>query len=141
MKRIFAFSMCLCLAALPVYSIQRSELSPAAQALVPESGGMLTVQLKNGQKYEGVLSMETGDKVLLKVKKTETLFSTVPILKSDIVKMEPKDSAPVLFARLLEFKAGLESEQTEAQYGNAIALFDEFLKNTYLELFELVKEV
>lgn len=127
MKRIFFSAVLLLAVVAGGFAVQRSDLSPAAQALVPESGGMMVVELKNGTNYEGTVSMETSDKLMLKIRKSETISTTVQILKSDIKKMEAKDVSLVLYAKLMEFKIGEES-LPEAEYQRIIALLDEFIE-------------
>lgn len=110
-------------------ALQRSDLSAAAQAFVPDGGGLMTVVTQDGTEYEGVISMETADKIMLKVKKPGgTIYSSVPLMKSDIRSKEPKDITPFLFNKLIEFQLNDEIALPEDEYRRAIALFDEFIE-------------
>lgn len=129
MKRYSVILLSLLSLSLVGEALQRSDLSDAAKALVPEGGGVMTVVTSDGTTYEGVVSMETADKIMLKVKAAGgTMYKSVPIMKSDIRKNEPKDVTPFLLAKLLEFKLDSGSALPEDQYHKAIALFDEFLE-------------
>lgn len=129
MKRCALLCCIFVCSTLAVHALQREELSPAAQALVPDGGGLMTVVTHGGTEYEGILSMETDDRIMLKVKKPGgTIYSSVPIMKSDIKTKEPKDVAPLLFNKLVEFQLNDEIALPEDDYRRAIALFDEFIQ-------------
>jgi formylglycine-generating enzyme required for sulfatase activity len=110
-------------------ALQRSDLSAAAQALVPEGGGLMTIVTRDGKTHEGIISMETPIKIMLKVKKPGgSIYSSVPIMKSDIRKKEAKDITEFLFNKLMEYDLGDTDVLPESEYRSAIELFDEFLK-------------
>lgn len=129
MRRKFCSAGVFLLLALSVYGLQRSDLSDAAKELVPDGGGMVTVTTRDGSSYEGELSMDTGDRIIMKVKKPGgTIYSSVPIMKADILRKEPKDIAPLLFQKLVEIRLNDAYALPEDEYRKAIALFDEFIQ-------------
>jgi len=129
MKRYLSVLLGFFFLSLAAHALQRSELSPAAQVLVPEGGGLVTIVTGDGKTHEGVVSMEDDAKIILKFKKPGgTIFQSVPIMKSDIRKREPKDVAPLLFEKLMEYKLDAQMALPESQYRSAIALFDEFIE-------------
>lgn len=108
-------------------SIERSDFSPEAQKLLPESN-IVVVELKNGTSYKGLLALETADKVILKVQKTDTISMQQSIMKADIKSIKSADVAAVFAAKLMEFHLDPETSLPREEYRCAIALFDEFLK-------------
>lgn len=109
-------------------AVQRSELSPAAQKFAPEEG-LTRVELKDGTVIEGQLSMETADKVVLRVRKSATIMGSKRILKIKIAKMGQADISDALATKLLgTFKLDPKTSLLEKEYTAALALFDEFVE-------------
>jgi len=140
MKRYFVLFLFLLYFALLCEALQRSDLSDAAKALVPEDGGLMTIVTSDGKTYEGIITMESPEKIMLKVKAAGgTMFKSIPIMTSDIHKKESKDVTSLLFKSLMECKLSDNVVLQESRYREAIVLFDEFIEKagTYSEVGEI----
>jgi formylglycine-generating enzyme required for sulfatase activity len=127
MKRIamlFAVLFMTCSSAL---ALKRSELSEAAKALVPDTGEVTVVRMRDGKTWEGAVMTDAPDKLFLKVARSGGITSTMELLKTDIMSRDIKDITPVLFAKLMEIKLNSDTALTESEYKSNIALFEEFI--------------
>jgi formylglycine-generating enzyme required for sulfatase activity len=110
----------------PAGALERSELSPQAQELVPDSKEA-TVTLKDGKTVvRGTVIEDTAEKVVLKVARSATIMTSRTIPRAEIASVEYMNVARVFAARLLERQLDRERSLPEAEYVKTLALFDEF---------------
>lgn len=114
----------------PVFSLERSALSPEALKLIGEkdASGVVVVTMKDGKKLEGVIALEAGDQITLKVKRTPTITVGEVLMRSDIQSIDKPDITSLLAVQLLQLRPDPKTSLTEADYKRTIALLDEFLQ-------------
>jgi|GEM_PF-917776 len=117
---------CVALMAGQGEAVQWSELSKLAQAIVPAGKGVI-LHLKDGKTAEGLVTQEDDQKMVLKVQKGG-ISAGRTILKSDIVKTETLDVAPMFAAKLKEIELDPKNSLQEQSYVKAILLFAEFME-------------
>jgi len=129
MKRISFAALAGLLAFSSALAVQHSDLSPAAQELVPKVKGV-NIVLKDGTKVYGQVAMDTPDKVILRVKKKGLrLPVSRKFLKSDIKSMTEADITPVFEEKLLQkYKVDETQTLSEQEYRDGIAICTEFLE-------------
>ncbi len=111
----------------PASSLQRSDLSPEAQELIPE-GKRVTVVLKDGKTIAGPLLAERDEDIVVRVQKTSTISMTRTILRSDIKSLQTDDVTTVFATKLKEKKLDPQKTLPEQELKRDIALFAEFLE-------------
>ncbi len=126
--RMVAISLALPVFALSAAAALRHEdLSDEARALVPK-GAVAVIELKDGTRLQGTVTMETHDQVALRVQQTDTIFATRRIFRSDIREMKSADVTPFFAAELLKFETETAASRTAEEYRRILRLFDEFLE-------------
>ncbi|MDI6774395.1 MAG: SUMF1/EgtB/PvdO family nonheme iron enzyme [Verrucomicrobiota bacterium] len=109
------------------FALERSDLSPEAQALIPE-GKAAIVTLMDGKVLHGMIVMDTPDKIVLKVRKSETISESKTIMRGSIKKLESSDAGPAFASKLLEFTIDEKRALPKAELRRRVKLFDEFLE-------------
>lgn len=127
MRRILVALMLAVLATTAGFGLQKTDLSPEARALIPDSD-VLVLTLKDGTKVEGQLVMDRPEDITLKVQRTATIASNRTVPRSEITAIETLDATPLLAAKLKELKLDPERSQTEKDYARPIALLEEFMQ-------------
>ena len=107
--------------------VELSDLSPEAQALLPEDK-VVVVVLKNGKTGKGTLLVETDEEIVLKVKRSAGIHVKTTISRSTIASIRAEDLSPLLASRLLDFQLHPEHSLEEEEYLGPLALFNEFLE-------------
>lgn len=108
-------------------ALDRQALSADAQALVPEEKNV-TLYLNNGERLQGNLVTETADRLVLKIRVSDTISTSRTVVRSDVKSIEKSDVAPFLAAKLLEITLAPNASKSAEDYQRSIALFDEFLE-------------
>jgi len=111
---------------IPAVALTRVDLSPAAQALVPDEE-MIVVNLNDGKQLKGVVASKSATQVVLKIPVSESISTSRRILRTDIKSIEDSDVTPFLAEKLLELKLDPDASFTADEYRQRIALFDEFI--------------
>jgi iron(II)-dependent oxidoreductase len=125
-------------AALP--ALERADLSPQAQALVP-AGNVVTAVLRDGDEVTGLLVRQTPLEVVLKVQKRPGISMTRTFARAGVKELVSQDMAPLLGRKLLERELNKRENLPEDVYTASIALFDEFIeKCPEAEMVDAVKE-
>lgn len=112
--------------AIPCRALTRAELTPAAQALVPDVQ-FIVVTLNDNTQIKGVLITKNTSEVVVKIAVSETISTSRRIIRDDIKSMETSDIAPLLAKKLLELTLDPNASFTADEYQRKIALFDEFI--------------
>lgn len=107
--------------------VQRLDLSPEAQALVPEGKGVV-IELQDGTKVEGTLARETDDQVTVRIQRAGGIGGSRTIARSEIKRIGSGDISPLLAARLLDLRLDLKFSLEESEYERRLNLFNEFLQ-------------
>lgn len=111
-----------------IEALEQTDLSPAARKIMPE-GKWMAVKLKSGKEHIGSVVAETGDKVVLKVSRGQSIAVQHDFIKTDIESMTPADLTSLFAVRLLELKLDPKGDIFEKEaYERSIALFSEFLE-------------
>ena len=108
-------------------ALERKELSERAQALLPEKD-LAIVTLKSGSVLEGQVVRKMSDGILLRVKKSGGISSTVKIRNTDMVSMKRKDISQVFGKVLLAYVEDSMQNAGEAEFQMTLELLDEYLK-------------
>ncbi|MCX7590466.1 MAG: formylglycine-generating enzyme family protein [Kiritimatiellae bacterium] len=106
--------------------VERSELSLAAQGLLPEK--VVQITLTDGTTMEGVLVEERADHVVVRISRGGGISMSRTVPRTNIASMKPADVCGVLGRELLELRVDPLKPLPEAEYVRGIALFDEFLE-------------
>ncbi|OGV61325.1 MAG: hypothetical protein A2498_00975 [Lentisphaerae bacterium RIFOXYC12_FULL_60_16] len=107
-------------------ALQRSELSPLAQALIPEGKGVVLV-LKDDRRVEGIVTQEDELKYVLRIQRTETISMSRTVLKADVKAVETLDVTPLLAEKIKAIQLNPAQSLELTAYQRAIALMGEFL--------------
>ncbi len=112
--------------AIPCRALTRADLTPAAQALVPDEE-LIAVHLNDGRQIKGVVTSKTASALVLRIPVSETISTSRRIMRSDIKAIQDSDVTPFLAAKLLELKLDPNASFAADEYQRQIDLFDEFL--------------
>ncbi len=123
--KLIGLSLGLVLSAVAVSAVEWSELSPAAQRLVPEER-MVTVHLKSGQTREGLLTSETAEEVELLMKRG-TIDLEISLSREHIDRIERASVCHSFRQALERFTYDANHTYREAQCRGVVALIDEYL--------------
>lgn len=124
-KQIFAYSILFLMISISSMALERSELSPNAQRLVPAEK-IVEIRLKSGETVGGLIINETDESVLLKIKRGN-ISSQRNYKREDIVEILPLDIAAYFSNVLSRFQLNRKKSYSKTRYEQAIALFEEFL--------------
>lgn len=109
------------------YTLQIEDLSPEAREFVSISGGgPVRVTLRDGRSVEGIVILDTPDKIVIRVKHGPTVTASSSYSKTDIKSIEPLDLEPQFAEKLLQLEPQPHFE--EIDYEKTIKLFEEFLE-------------
>jgi len=122
----FAVTVLVSTLAVSSFAITKEELSPETQKLLP-TGKAVVLQLKDGNRIEGVVVSETADKLLVK-QSQETISFTMEILRTQIEKMELTDMADILAREFAKRDLNSQTNFPVEYYTESIRLLDEFLQ-------------
>jgi formylglycine-generating enzyme required for sulfatase activity len=117
----------ICLIAILASALERSELSPEAQALIPP-GRTVVIETKTGEKVQGTVVMDAPDKIVLRVKLSETVTGSKPILKQEIKSMKEADISEIFGAKLLELPFDISRGMPMDECKKLKALYEEYLQ-------------
>lgn len=121
------FICLVCSIAIVTNALERSELSQEAQALVPP-GRNVVIEMKNGKKVEGAVIMDTPDKIVLRVKLSETTTGSNAILKQEIKSMREADITEMFGKKLLELPFDTSKGMSQEECKNLKSLYEEYLQ-------------
>ena len=127
MKFITLTFVCMLVLPLGSRALERSDLSPTAQSLLP-ADGEVTVKLKNGSVLRGVLVSQDDQKVVLKQMRG-TIVTQNSYARTEIVAVEGVDICELLARGIEGIKFDPAKELTEEEYVKFIGLLDEFVRN------------
>ncbi|MBN2302459.1 MAG: hypothetical protein JXN60_08090, partial [Lentisphaerae bacterium] len=125
-NRYFCAIAFFIVASLHVYALERSELSPDAQKLVPD-GKFVVIELENNRSLSGIVTFESDEKIVLRIQRKGGIASSRTIMRSDIKNMTAGDISSMLAERLLEIEIGVKGKGTREEYKKAIELYAEFV--------------
>ena len=112
--------------ALGAAAVQREDLSPEAQRLLP-TRDQVSVKLKDGSTVQGAIVEETPDVIWLE-ESTRTITRRNRYARSDIVQIEPMDTASYLAQGLAKLQLHPTRSLAPPLYDQAIALLQEFIE-------------
>lgn len=114
---------------IPCTALMRADLSPAAQALVPEKE-FIIVHLKNGKTLKGSVASKTSSQLVLKIPVTDTISTSRRIARQDIKSIDDPDVTPILAQKLLEMTLDADASYSAEEYQEKLALFEEFIEKS-----------
>lgn len=120
----------LVLAAIPALcrGVERSDLSPAARALLPQYE-VTTIRLKDGRVIKGqILTGETARAGQVAIRSVQGTITTKNYYDSTNIVETTRENLEEIFAEALKkFRLSSAANLSTNEYTEAIALFDEFL--------------
>jgi formylglycine-generating enzyme required for sulfatase activity len=112
---------------MPCVALTRSDLSPAAQALVPDKE-LIVVHLKDGKTLKGEAASKSSTQLVMKIPVTDTISTSRRVARQDIKSIEKPDVAPILAEELLKLTLDEDSSFSAEEYQQHIALLEEFIE-------------
>ena len=107
-------------------AVERKELSPALQAMLPPVGQMV-VALKSGGGVTGEVLQQDATQVVVQVQ-MRGITQTRIFPRAAVASVAPPDIGALVADKLLEFQLVPQRSLAEAEYARTLGLFDEFLK-------------
>lgn len=128
MKKLLTGVLAAVLVASNGLSLQKADLSPEAQALIPDSK-MVSLTMKDGKKIEGTVVIDKPSELVLRIQRGGTLGPINRTIQKDDIKLpiETMDVTPSFAAKMKEYKLDPEGSMPEKDYALPLKLMDEFL--------------
>jgi len=120
-------SVILLLCCISASALERAELSPDAQKLIPENPGVI-VHFKAGNVTRGFVVSRTDTNITLKMERKGGVSFQMAYPLENIERIEEIEICEYFARGLRRFTRSPNAALTSAQYARAIALFDEFLE-------------
>ncbi len=125
MRRDVGLLMLLAAAGLSV-AVERSELSPALQALLPP-GNQVNVRMKDGTTVAGEVDTQNATQMVVKISGQRGINYSKAINMADVAKVDTLDIGSVIAQKLLEYRLHPQRSLPEKDARAALALFEEFM--------------
>ena len=127
MRKELVFAIVLSLIGIGALAVTRSDLSPAATALLP--GESSFIKLKNGHITQGeILAAESTPQTLVIKIVSGSIISRERHARADVAEIRPENLEASLAKALKTFRLSPKTNLTAEAYAAAIPLFDEFVR-------------